>query len=247
MTNAELERLAWERLDGTISAEDRHRLDAMLVADGSARQRFDAIQEVARGLAGVAQIRPPAELRPRIDRAVATAAPPRWRGPIATMDLWRPRLVYLAAGLVMGAIATRLLLPAPALDRDLASGAMIASSVGRTSVVTVELGGEGTLALSRTGALLNLDLSVREPHQLEVTLQGQGGSLGIERVVLSQGLAAEAVADRGSVRIRATGRGRGAVAVSQRGGDSVISVRVSSNGVLLAEREVRPDELRAGR
>ena len=246
MREADLERLAWERLDGTISAEDEACLDAMLADDGSARRRLEAIHEVVRGLSGVEQASPPAELRPRIDRAVA-AASPRWRRPAVTVGLWGPRLAYLAAGLVVGAIAARLLLPAPALDRDMASGAMVANSARPAGALSLDLGGEGTLALWRSGGLVIIDLAVKAPHHFDATLKAQRGGMGIERVVLSDGPKAEAVADGGGVRIRTDGPGRSTVAVSLHGEESVIVVRVKSDGVTLAEREVRPDELEPGR
>jgi hypothetical protein len=247
MTDADFERLAWGRLDGTISADDEARLDAMLVSDGSAKKRFQAIEEVARCLSGIAQASPPAELRPRIDRAVA-AASPRWRRPAVTMGPWRTRLAYLAAGLVAGAIAARLLLPAPALDRDLASGAMIATSVRPAAAMELDLAGKGTLAMWRSGALLDLDLAVREPCQLEVTLEAhQGGGFGIERVVLSGGRAAEATVEGGGLLIRAFGPGQSTVLASLRGDESGIVVRVTSDGVVLAEQEVWPEALEVAR
>lgn len=246
MTDQDLERLAWERLDGSISAEDDARLDALLAADSSASRRFEAIQELARGLSMVVPASPPAELRPRIDRAVAVASP-RWRRPIARVGVWGPRLAYLAAGLVAGAVAVRLLLPVPVLDRDLASGAMITGSARPSAALELDLGGGGTLAMWRDGGFLNLDLSVEASHQVEVILEARRGSLSIERVALGGGAGAEAAADGAAVRIRTTGPGRSTIALSRDGEESGIVVRVASDGVVLAEREVRPDELGAHR
>jgi len=246
MTDVDFERLAWERLDGTISADDETLLDAMLVEDSLARRRFESLQKMARELSGVAQAPPPAELGPRINRAVA-ATSPRWRRPAVLVGPWGPRLAYLAAGLVAGAIAARLLLPGPALDDSLAAGTLIAARARPATAVEVDLAGKGALAMWRSGGHLNLDLAVRTHHRLEVSLEAAQGGLAIQRIELSGGSKAEAVADAGGVRVCATGPGRSTVVVSQRGEQSVIVVRATSNGVVLAEREVRADELGAGR
>ena len=71
-----LEALLWERIDGVISAVDRAELDAWLAGNSQARELDRELIALAARLEESVELEPPAELRPRIDRALAAARPP---------------------------------------------------------------------------------------------------------------------------------------------------------------------------
>ena len=199
MNDADFERLAWERLDGTISVEDAARLDAMVAGCDSSRRRYTSLQEIARGLSGVEQASPPAELRARIDRALA-ASSPRWRRSSPVLAFWRPRLAYLAAGLLAGAVGARLLMPGPTVDRGQASGAMVTTVAMPSVGLTLDLAGVGTLALREGRGLVELDLRLATDRPFEISLEPRHGQLGIASLEAGGASIVTAAADGGGAR-----------------------------------------------
>lgn len=242
MTDADLDCLAWERLDGTISAEDEARLDAMVGGSDSSRRRYDALQGIARELASVAPVAPPAELRPRIDRALA-ASSPHWRRPSPVLAFWRPRLAYLAAGLLAGVVAARLLMPGPPVDRGQASGAMVTTVATPSAGLTLDLAGIGTLALRQGRGLLDLELRLATDRPVEISLEPWHGELGIATLEAGGASIVTAAADGGGARFRVEGPGHPTVSLRLPGGDPEVSVRVSSEGVTVTQRVIRLREL----
>jgi len=238
MNDADFERLAWERLDGTISVEDAARLDAMVAGCDSSRRRYTSLQEIARELASVAPVAPPAELRPRIDRALA-ASSPRWRRSSPVLAFWRPRLAYLAAGLLAGAVAARLLIPGPTVDRGQASGAMVTAVAMPSVGLTLDLAGVGTLALHEGRGLVDLDIRLATDRPFEISLEPRHGQLGIATLEAGGASIVTAAADGGGARLRVEGPGHPTVSLRWAGGDPEISVRVSSEGVTVTERVIR--------
>lgn len=242
MNDADFERLAWERLDGTISAEDAARLDAMVAGSDSSRRRYTFLERIARELASVAPVAAPAELRPRIDRALA-ASSPRWRRSSPVLAFWRPRLAYLAAGLLAGMVAARLLMPGPAVDRGQASGAMVAAVATPSAGLTLDLAGIGTLALRQDDDLLDLELMLSTDRPVEISLEPRHGQLGIATLEAGGASIVTAAADGGDARFRVEGPGHPTVSLRLPAGDPEVSVRVSSEGVTVTERVVRIREL----
>lgn len=238
MNDADFERLAWERLDGTISAEDAARLNAMVAGSESSRRRYTSLQGIARELASVAPVVPPAELRPRIDRTLA-ASSPRWRRSSPVLAFWRPRLAYLAAGLLAGVVGARLLMPGPTVDRGQASGTMVTTVATPPAGLTLVLAGVGTLALRQGRGLLDLDLKLATDRPVEISLEPRHGQLGIATLEAGGASIVTARADGGGARFRVEGPGHPTVSLRWAGGDSEVSVRVSSEGVTVTERVIR--------
>jgi anti-sigma factor RsiW len=240
MIGDELERLAWENIDGTISAGDRTRLEEDLARNDEARSRYVELERMAAMLGRLEPMKPPAELRPRIDRALSVVSP-RWRRRQSPANAWTGRLAYLAAGLVLGLVAARVLLPTAGLDRADVVGAMAASK----AAVTVELDGVGQLAVWRDGSsriILELGLSRAIPVELEVG--AANGGLTIDRAVL--GGAGEAATGPTGVRLSVEGPGRSSILLESDAELAELAVRVRSGGHLLADRLVTADELGGG-
>lgn len=240
MTHDDLERLAWESLDGTISAEDKRHLEDLLAGDPDVRSRYQELERMAATLGRLVSVKPPAELRPRIDRALSVASP-RWRRRQSPANAWQGRLAYLAAGLVLGLVAARVLLPTAGLDGADVVGAMAATE----AAVTVELDDVGQLAVWREGTsriILELGLSRAMPVELEVG--AADGGLTIDRAVL--GGAGEAAAGPAGVRLSVEGPGRSSISLETVGDLPDLAVRVRSDGRLLADRLVSANELGDG-
>jgi hypothetical protein len=86
-----LEALLWERIDGVIGAEDRTELEAFLAQDQEARELEHELGVLADRLASARELKPPAELRERIDRALIMAEPPL--APAEAVEVPGPRAV----------------------------------------------------------------------------------------------------------------------------------------------------------
>ena len=243
MTNNDVERLAWERVDGTISAEDDARLDEMLGADEVARRRLASIETMAGRLAGVGSMPPPAALRPRIERAL-TASSPRWRRRAEPARIWSMRLGYLAAGIMLGLVAARLLIPTVEVSRRDVAGAMVAPQ----TATTIDVERAGTLAIWSAGdSLIAVELSLSSATNVQVTLDAGPGDLRIVQAGLGGVAMGEASSDGERVRMVARGPGRCSMTLGVDRVDPAITVGVSSDGRTVATQLIRPGEDGGGR
>ena len=243
----EFEGLAWEKIDGTISAENDERLVALMADDPKARGRFAEIEEISNALNRVGEAEPPAELRPKIDRALAVASP-RWRRRASGLATWRPRLVYLAAGLLLGAVVGQLLLPAPVVDSDRVSGAMLVVDEIPEAAMNIDLdGGVGVLALWWDDPTLTADLRLATSRSLELTLAADDTDLEIRSGKQIGNPSSVVWQEAGRVVARAAGPGRQTVAVGFRGAARSIRLRVVGDDGVLVERVVSLDDIGASR
>ena len=233
----DFDRLAWESLDGSISAGDRSRLEQTLARDEAARARFAELERLAALLGRLEPMRPPAELRPRIDRALSAAAP-RWRRRRSPADAWKGRLAYLAAGLMIGLVAARVLLPTAQVERTDVVGSMAPVA----SAVTLDLDEAGRLAMWRDGSsrvVVELGLSAAIP--MEVELGVTEGGLTLERAALSG--RGEAIAEGSGIRLLVEGPGRSSLVVASDSDQCAYLIRLTSGQRVLAEKLVDVEEL----
>jgi len=238
MMRDDIELLFWERIDGVISADDDERLTALMADDPEARRRFAELEEMSEALTRVGTAKPPVELRPRIDRALA-ASSPRWRRQAPVNDMWRPRLVYLAAGLLLGVVVAQLLLPAPAVDSDRVSGTMTMTDEIPEAATSIDLdGGLGVLGLWWDDSTLIADLRLTASREFELTLEADETDLEIRRGAHTGSLSSAVWQEAGRVVVQAAGPGRQTVAVGLQGSTSRVRIRVVSDGDVLAERVV---------
>jgi hypothetical protein len=239
MREHDLERMAWERLDGSIAAEDESRLEALLATDPAALQRCAEVEQLAANLGAIRPATPPAELRARIDRAIASASPP-WRRRRITSGLWPLRLAYMAAGVLLGLVAARLLMPSSLVDQHVVAGAMTTPA----SAVRLDLGEGGSLSLWRTDTSLTaVDVDLADDAEIAVVVDAVEGMLSIARTGFSGVAEGEAVNEDGRVRIDSAGSGHAKVVVRSEIPSSALVIRVTARGRLVAERVVQPEEL----
>jgi len=248
MMNEDLERLAWKRIDDEISPSDRERLEQLEASDPELRGDIERLRALSDALARFREVTPPPELRTRIDRAVASSSP-GWRRPAPVVNVWRPRLAYLAAGLLVGAVVARLLLPVSdrQVDVDQLTGAMRAAPSQATGGLQVELDGDrGTLSQWRDGNLLMtaLDLSMEQP--VDLVLEAEEGGLDLLNAVHSGGSVSELLVEVDRLVMHTEGTGRHVVSVMPRREDSAVLVVVISGGDVLASQRVTLHELGRG-
>jgi hypothetical protein len=241
MKHGDFERLAWQRIDGAISPEDGKRLEGYLEEYPEARTELDDLVALAELLSAVEQD-PPTHLRPRIDRAVA-ATRPSWpqravsRRSATLLSLWGPRLAYLAAGLLIGAVVTHLLQPGrePAIEDARVVGAM--RIVPSTGAIEIDLGeGIGTLDLRRDGYLLRADLGLVGELAVELVLETDQGRLQVRSASHTGGRESVVVADEETVVLRAHGPGRHLLSLEPDQDPATVRVRAVSEGRVLLDR-----------
>ena len=249
MMDEELERLAWQRIDGEISPSDRARLEELEARHPELRADIERLSALSDVFARIKEVPPPSELRPRIDRAVA-ASSPRWRRSASVVNMWRPRLAYLAAGLLVGAVVARLLLPVSErqIDVEQLTGAMRPAASLAAGGVRVDLtGGRGTLSHWREGTRLMTALDLSGEQAVELVIEAESGALDFLSVRHSGGSASELVAQGSRFVLHAAGPGHHVLAVIPAGEDTAVRVAFYSGGTLLAGQTVVSRELGQGK
>jgi hypothetical protein len=241
----DLERLAWQLIDDDISPEDRERIEWLQTESAEFRAEVDRIRDLSEALARSEEIAPPPELRPRIDRAVA-ATSPAWRRPTHVVDMWRPRLVYLAAGLLVGVVIARLLLPVPGhlVDESDVTGAMHPPAESPlTAEVISQQGAWGSLSQWRDGDLLITAFEPATDQPAAMILDSEDGTLIFESAHHVGGSASELRFEEGRLVVKAADAGRHVIAVAPADGDTTVTVLVVSGGEHLASQHVRLSQL----
>jgi anti-sigma-K factor RskA len=243
--NEELERLAWQLIDGEASPEDLERIERLQDENPDFRAEVERLRSLSEALAQSKEIAPPPELRPRIDRAVASTSP-AWRRPTQVVDMWRPRLVYLAAGLLVGIVVARLLLPVPSHHVDVSdvTGAMhTPAEKPLTAEVISQEGDWGSLSQWRDGNLLMTALDLSDDQPVALVLEAEDGALDLASALHVGGSASELRFDDGRLVVHAADAGRHVVAVSPADGETTVRVLVVSGGEQLANQRVTLREL----
>jgi len=143
----------------------------------------------------------------------------------------------MAAGIMMGLVATRLLIPTVEVNRRDVAGAMAPPQ----TAITVDLGRTGTLAIWPAGdSLTTVDLTLATATNVEVLLDAGLGDLRIVEAGLGGVGTAVATSDGHGVRLSARGPGRCTVTLDADQDDPAISVQVRSDGQTVATQLVRP-------
>jgi len=202
-----LRQALWEREDGELPAGERRWLEDRLAGDPGARHQADLVARLAARLDRLPEKEAPPELRPRIERGLdALDEPVEGRGRRDAVAAgpgglswpfggrWRPRLAWLAAGLVLGAFVYHLILGVhgPWTPRELEDvyGAILppAESSGpelrlplREDAGTVVLRGRDSLLLVELERSDEDDRFEHSPDGVDLVVRGGGG---IARIAL---------------------------------------------------------------
>jgi len=214
MNNERLEELVWELIDGTISSQDHLLLQEFLVGRPEAEERRRELVSLAARLDSIETVEPPAALRQRIDAALeavpsrATAALREpLRMPPPTTAAWPMRAGYLAAGLVVGAALTFLVVGGPGQDLDqskLYGSVQSEWPVESTSTIDLEAD-SGTVIIERKGAQRLIDLDLRQQGAVVMELESGGGIIQLESLDQNGSTALEASTEGSRLRLAAVG------------------------------------------
>jgi hypothetical protein len=232
MKSDRLEALLWARLDGTIDESELAELENILAAGGEPRKVERQIALIAEELDRLEDVQPPAELRDKIDSALAQASPPAARiGRSGAAPRPRPsnpvvsRWLPLAASLVVGVAIGYLLNTGVTVPIETAqvSGSMTAPAAQPPAPPAVlDLGRSiGSIEIRRAGEIVTLDLDLLDGQNVELILEAQGG----ERSTLD-----------------ASGPGTRQLVVES---DQELRLEVRIDGSIVAEHLVEASELEA--
>jgi hypothetical protein len=247
-----VEELIWQRRDGEISPQDGEWLEIRLAEDPAARAQAENAAVFARILEqDSAEVRPPPELRPRIQAALAGVR----RGPSSLLASLRellllrsPRFANLSVGLVgllcliVGGAAVQLVHvvrgQGPIPEQEV-YGTMRPSAAGG---IDLELaGGSGRLSLRRLSSTLEVEADLPASGPDEILIRGA--------VLRTRSLASPA---SGGVRLEAgervvvlrqLGTGRYRVALEVADAEATLEITASAQGKLLLRRELRWSDL----
>jgi anti-sigma factor RsiW len=245
-----IEELLWRRVDGLLDGDESEELEDYLAGHPEARKLEDEVSRLALSLSEVEPLRPPGVLRERIDQALARApvagAPPtpfRTRSARTERGWWHTRLLPLAAGLVIGAAVTTLMLPGARdeVDTSSAAGTMIMStSDGAVVPVEIDLGsgvGKVTGSLEGRTAVFEIDIVADEEVELRIEAPTRPPRLvGAEH---SGGAASHVAVVGSSIVVHAGGPGHHRVTTVMPGAEHELRLLVSTEGGVLAEKVLR--------
>jgi hypothetical protein len=245
MKQDELERLLWEQAEGSIAADERARLDALLAADPGAEQRRHGVMAVAEMLGSVAEVAPPPGLQGRITAAVAARqrSHPRASWSALVTDVlapqWRVRIAWAVVGLVVGMTATALMVAdfGHATREDISRyyGAM-ARPGAADGTVTPLPGGLGTISAGLAGGALALDLDVSREVGGGVRIEVAGGDLAVESFSGTSASRVEVAPEAVAATLEEPGHLSVGIRVPQAAG--AITVRIFADGKQILERSL---------
>lgn len=252
MNAAQLERLVWEQIDGTLSTEDRTRLEAFLASHPEAEAVRRQIVATADLLGAVAPVPPPPALPDDIARLLAARPAPRarrafWRelGHEVLAPRWRARLAWATVGVCAGVALTVLLVAdfGRSGEGDVSRfyGAMHVQPQGLAIELPESL---GRVVLQRRGTSLIVAVSAeRQPAQaLTLDLEGPGMALGTYR---ADTRAASAVTVRPD-RVTVLTNGSGDLLLELLAPPSRVALRLRLGQAVVFERDIGLDQVPSG-
>jgi anti-sigma factor RsiW len=248
MNTERLEALLWARIDGTIEPGELAELEAHLAEHPEPRDIERQITVMADELGNLEHEEPPAVLRERIDGALANATPPIAHQAASLLarpaPSWQARWAPLAACLVIGVAIGYLLHPGAnhSIDQSEVTGTMLAPSAQVVSgPVEIHLeAGAGSVAASRSGTDIVVDVRLTSDVELAVTLAGTGGPVHLESMNSTTGSATEVMTERGWVVVRSNGPGTVTFSVIAIDAEDPLRLQVSAAGVLVDEAWIGP-------
>lgn len=248
MNTDRLEALLWARVDGTIEPEELVELEAHLAEHPEPRNIERQIAVMAEELGRLEKVQPPSELRGRIGGALENATPPIAHQAASLLarpaPSWQTRWVPFAASLLIGVAVGYLLHPGvnSSIDQSEVTGTMLAPSAQVVSgPVEIHLeAGAGSVAASRSGADIVVDLTLTTDIELGVTLAGTTGPVSFESMNSATGSATEVMTEQGWVVVRGNGPGTVTFSVTAVDTEDPLRLQVSSGGVLVDEAWIGP-------
>jgi len=241
-----LEELLWQRVDGTITPDEQGELETFLAEHPESKDLVREIARLAELLAPPDETAPPPALRGRIDEALAAATPPVHLGRIPRTvrarrwgDRWPPRLLPVAASLVLGVAIGYLLQPSATgtIDESLAVGAMGGVSVTPNAApVIVDLGADtGRIVADRVGSELTVNIGLVRPLDLRLDIEATAGEIRLIESVNSSGSPSTLAFENGELTVRTGGPCKQRINAALTEGSSRVRIRATADGTVVRE------------
>jgi len=242
-----LEALLWARVDGTIKPEEEAELEAHFSEIPELREIEHQITTIAGELDSLEREEPPADLRARIDRAIADATPPavRTKRPSATpfpvpRPTWTAKFLPLAASVLIGVAIGYLLHPnaGASIDQSVATGTMV-TPPGQLETGQVEIqldDGAGRITASRAGGDVDVEVTLTTEIDIAVTLGSAAGPVRLESLISSNASVTEVTPHNESVVVRTVGPGTARISVTAIDAAEPLRLQVSASGQATEER-----------
>lgn len=240
-----IEDLLWRREEGEISLRDREWLEAELAERPEYRRLADEVERLSGLLGAVPPVEPPSELGPAIRQRLATARPPRrrstWRHRLGLHGRpgWRP--IYAAAAALLLVVAGILIARGPSPESREVTGAMGGAEEAPAPELALDER-HGRLDLSAHRGDLLVEVDWRGSGGAVLTLSGAG--VRARRLPDRETDAGQALAPA-ATSFTLDGPGRYRFAATPRSAETVVEIRLISDGELVARRTIRPAELAA--
>jgi len=248
MKTDRLEALLWARIDGTIKPDDLEGLEVHLAEHPEQREIERQITTIAEELGGLDRVKPPPELRGRIDGALADANPPTAH-PAAiphtrSTPAWPARWLPLAASLLIGVTVGYLLHPGTggSIDQSGVTGTML-TPTNQSEAAPVEIhleAGAGSISANRSGLDVVIDVTLTTEIDIEITVAGAEGPVHFAGLNITNGSATEVTTEQGWVSVRAIGPGALILAASAADVDEILRLQISIDGIPIEERWIGP-------
>lgn len=245
--NERLKRALWERQDGELSPEELVWLEERVAADPGARRQAERVAKLASRLDELPEEEPPVVLRRRIEEALEQRAGDRDGHPsFATGGFlssisgkpWGSSLAYLAAGLVLGALAYHVVRGfvgpwSPGELEDL-YGTMVPPADEDEAALRLPLAGDaGTLVLRGADPVLLVELTLRNAEPAVDLAVAGGGDVSVIAFSHESAARPDVRHREGTVRIVGLAEGRLMLWARVTDPDEPLEVEVSSAGETL--------------
>ena len=251
MNTDRLEALLWARIDNTLDPEDLAELEAHLEEHPEPQEIERQIAAIAAELDTMERAQPPAELRSRINDALANATPPVVQpAPIPhphPQATWRARWLPVAASLLIGVALGYLLHPGTggSIDTSGVSGTMLTPPAQMEfSPVEIHLeAGAGRIVASRAGADVVVDVFLMTEVELGVTVEGARAPVRFDSLNSTDAAATNVSAENGWVAVRYRGPGTLTFSVSAVEPEDALRLQVSGDSLPVEERWIGPSRI----
>ena len=253
MSAEELERLLWERLDGTMSAADHKRLEALLASEPESGLLETNITALAEQLDGVAEAPLPEGLGDDIREALRVApgptperAPTPGFGNLARFLKPQPlrRMAYLAAGLLVGVVAFQLITGTVEQDPGTFSGTAGLPELdpGSPAVRLALPDSGGVLSLRQRDTTLLIELEI-SPALGAATLRVEAAGLAVESTGERGGATFELRGLDGAIELEVDSAGTVELGVVVPSASDPIVLTLVSDGMTLVSRQLTLEDL----
>jgi len=246
MKPGRLESLLWEDRDGALAAADKELLGRYIDGHPEAKDLKKEIEILAERLDALDVAVPPADLRPRIEQALAGL--PTHRGnpkgtqtPVVSQPWKRPVTSWLplAASLLVGVAVGYLMQPGSGVSVEPAKATGSMNSIARepnSETLRIALGQpSSSVEISRTGDLVGIRIDLENDAELEVDVEVSNGFLLVTGINADDPTGFDVTSAEGRTVLRTRGPASQVFEITATAGAVPVRLVVRENGVVVAD------------